>query len=70
MKNEKQITKQEYLRLYPSGSCPVKFCTTAKVHKISENDTVDEVPIRSIVSQTLKLQQTIWKSTYKASVST
>ena len=43
------LSPQEYLRLYPSGSCPGKFYGTAKVHKISENDTVDELPIRPIV---------------------
>ena len=48
MKN--RLSPQEYLRLYPSGSCPGKFNGTAKVHKISENDTVDELPIRPIVS--------------------
>ena len=48
MKN--RLSPQEYLRLYPSGSCPGKFYGTAKVHKISENDTVDELPIRPIVS--------------------
>ena len=45
-----RLSPQEYLRLYPSGSCPGKFYGTAKVHKISENDTVDELPIRPIVS--------------------
>ena len=45
-----RLSPQEYLCLYPSGSCPEKFYGTAKVHKISENDTVDELPIRPIVS--------------------
>ena len=48
MKN--RLPPQEYLRLYPSGSCPGKFYGTAKMHKIFENDTVDELPIRPIVS--------------------
>ena len=48
MKN--RLSSQEYLRLYPSGSCPGKFYETAKVHKISENDTVDEPPIHPIFS--------------------
>ena len=38
------------LRLYPSGSCPGKLYGTAKVHKISENNKVDELPIRPIIS--------------------
>ena len=48
MKN--RLSPQEYLCLCPSGCCPGKFYGTAKVHKISENDTVDELPIRPIVS--------------------
>ena len=41
---------EEYLHLYPSGSCPGKFYGTANLRKISENNTVDELPIRPIVS--------------------
>ena len=44
------LSPQEYLRSYPSGSCPGNFYETAKMHKISENETVDEFPIRPIVS--------------------
>ena len=51
MKNT--VSQREYLRLYPSGSCPSKFYGIAKVHKISENDTVDELSIRPIVSKLL-----------------
>ena len=50
MKN--RLTPQEYLWLYSSGSCPGKFYGTAKVHTISENDTVNELPIQPIVSNT------------------
>ena len=39
-----------YISKYPSGSCPGKFYGTAEVHKIFENDTVDELPIRPIFS--------------------
>ena len=46
----KLLLQQEYLRLYPSGFCPGKFHGTAKVHKISENDTVDKLPILPILS--------------------
>ena len=46
MKN--RLSQSEYLRLYPCGSCPSKFYRTAKVHKIFENGTVDELPIRPI----------------------
>ena len=48
MKN--RLSHKEYLCLYPSGSCPGKLYGTAKVHKISGNYTVDELPIRLIVS--------------------
>ena len=47
MKN--RLSQQEYLRLNQSGSCPGTFYGIAKVHKISENDTVDKLPIRPIV---------------------
>ena len=36
MKN--RLSRQKYLRLYTSGSCPGKFYGTAEVQKISEND--------------------------------
>ena len=48
MKN--RLSPQKYLRLYTSGSCPGKFYGRAEVQKISENDTVYEIPMRSIVS--------------------
>ena len=48
MKN--RLSPQEYLMLYPSGSCLGKFYGTAKVYRISENDIVDELTIRPIVS--------------------
>ena len=44
------LTDQEYKRLYPSGSAPGKFYGTAKLHKISINDDVDELLIRPIIS--------------------
>ena len=40
----------EYSTIYPSGSCPGKFYGTAKVHKLPENENVDQLPIRPIVS--------------------
>ena len=47
-KMKSRLSPQEYLRLYSSGSCPGKFYGTAKVHKISENGKVDELPVRPI----------------------
>ena len=41
---------QEYKRLYPSGSAPVKFYDTANVHKILISEGVDKLPIRPIIS--------------------
>ena len=49
MEYEKQIIATR-IHLYPSGSCPGKFYGTAKIQNISENDTVDDLPIRPIVS--------------------
>ena len=45
-----RLSQQEHLRLYPSGSCPGRFYGKAKVHKISENDTVDRLLMQPIVS--------------------
>ena len=42
MKN--RLSQQENLSLYASESWPGKFYGTAKVHKTSKNDTVDELP--------------------------
>ena len=42
--------QQECLRVYPSGSCPGKFYETAKVQRVSENETVDELLIQPFVS--------------------
>ena len=44
------LTSQEYTRLYPTASCPVKFYGTIKIHKILPTDNVDKLPIRPIVS--------------------
>ena len=40
-----------YSKIYPSGSCPGKFYRTAKIHKMSPNDSVQHSPIRPIVSK-------------------
>ena len=39
-----------YSKIYPTGSAPGKFYGTAKIHKLSPNDTINELPLRSIVS--------------------
>ena len=38
-----------YAKLYPTGSSPGKFYGTAKVHKLSINDTAKELPLRPII---------------------
>ena len=35
---------------YPAGSDPGKFYGTAKIHNFSYNDTIDQLPLRPIVS--------------------
>ena len=49
-KIKSKLTIQEYHCLYPTGSCPGKFYGTAKIHKLKLNDKVDQLPIRTIVS--------------------
>ena len=39
-----------YSKIYSSGSCLGKFYGTAKIHKMSPNDSVQHLPIRPIVS--------------------
>ena len=39
-----------YSKIYPAGSAPGKFYGTAKIHKLLPNDTINELPLRPIVS--------------------
>ena len=39
-----------YSKIYPTGSAPGKFYGTAKIHQLSPNDTINELPLRPIVS--------------------
>ena len=43
--------KQEYVCLYPGGSCPSKFYGTAKVHKLFQNSTADDLLVPPIISK-------------------
>ena len=45
-----KITKHEYSKLYPTGSNPRKLYGTAKIHKLSYNDNIDQLPLRLIAS--------------------
>lgn len=47
MKNE--LSKQEYVRLYPGVSYLVKFYKTTEVRKFSKDSTVDDILLRTIV---------------------
>ena len=49
-KLKSKITKAEYSKLYPTGSNPGKFYGTAKIHKLSYNDNIDQLPLRALVS--------------------
>ena len=39
-----------YSKIYPTGSSPGKFYGTAKLHKVSSNSTVEQLPLRPIIS--------------------
>ena len=44
------LSTSKYRTLYPSRSPPGKFYGTAKKHKIPVNGTVDDLPLRPIIS--------------------
>ena len=48
MKNK--LSLKEYLNIYPTGSSPGKFYGTAKKHKLTPTGTIDDLPIRPIIS--------------------
>ena len=39
-----------YSNIYPTGSSPGKFYGTAKLHKVSNNSTVEHLPLRAVIS--------------------
>ena len=45
-----RLTIPEYLQLYPTGSNPGRFYNTTKLFKLPPNGTIEELPIRPIVS--------------------
>ena len=45
-----RFTLQEYNKVYPTGSNAGKLYGTAKIHKLPESGTVDQLPLRPIVS--------------------
>ena len=48
-KIKSKFIEQEYKKLYPTGSLPIKFYGIAKIHKIPVNGNTDPLPIRPIV---------------------
>ena len=49
-KIKNNLTKQEYGWLYPTGSSPGKFYGTAKRHKLKQGSSVDDLPLRPVIS--------------------
>ena len=49
-KSKQKLPTDVYAKLYPTRSPPGKFYGTAEVHKLSLNDTVEELPLRPIIS--------------------
>ena len=45
-----KFSGQEYKILYPTGSAPVRFYSTAKIHKLKNDSIVDDLPIQPIIS--------------------
>ena len=46
-----KLPEQEYKKLYLTEYCPGKFHGAAKIHKLSVNDGINNLPIRPIVSK-------------------
>ena len=44
------LASQKHSHLYPTGSCPGKFYSAAKTHKLLPADNADKPPIRPRVS--------------------
>ena len=49
-KIKNKLSPKEYLNIYPTGSSPGKFYGTAKKHKITPTETIDDLPIHPIIS--------------------
>ena len=45
-----KFTKQEYTKLYPTGSASGKFYGSAKIHKLPKLGPVDDLALRLIIS--------------------
>ena len=49
-KMKMKLPSNIYLKIYSVGSASGKFYGTTKVHKLSPNDTINELPLRPVVS--------------------
>ena len=49
-KIKSKSSEQEYKRLYQTGLAQDRFYGTAKIHKLKNDSTVDDLPIRPIIS--------------------
>ena len=49
-KIKSKLSINEYKRIYPTGSSPGKLYGTTKIHKLSDGDGIDKLPIRPIIS--------------------
>ena len=49
-KIKNKLSPKEYLNIYPTGSTLGKFYGTAKNHKLTPTTTIDDLPIRPIIS--------------------
>ena len=50
LKNNEYLSEEDYKRIYPKSSRPGLFYGTAKLHRLKENDTVENLPLRPIIS--------------------
>ena len=45
LKDNKYLSEEDYKRIYSKSSRPDLFYGTAKLHKLKENDTVENLPL-------------------------
>ena len=50
IKIKSKLIKEEYNKIYPKGSAPGKLYRTAKVHKMTENGSIENLPLQPIIS--------------------
>ena len=51
-KIKSKLSKDDYNKIYPTGSAPGKLYGTLKIHKMAENDSVENPPLQPIISNT------------------